>query len=86
MAYTGNTTPAEGDPEKCTASIASNINGDSDTHDTTSNEHDTSGRPDDAQEVITLQQVDPAMTRKMHLVNNVRIQAKSSCWRCLLIA
>lgn len=85
MAYSGNATPAEADVEKSAASIVSNNNDDSNIHDTNSNEHDTSAHPDDAQEVITLQRVDPVMNKKMHLVNNVRSQTKHSCWRFLPI-
>ena len=69
-------TPTNIDAEKCAASIRS-INNNNDTN---SNDGG-SGKPYDtgieaAREVLSLQEMDPATTKKMHLVNNVSKRIK----------
>ena len=64
MAYTENRSTLEVDPEKSALSTISN-----------KNEQDRSDNPDDsAEEILVLQDLDPAMDKKMHLVNNVSIR------------
>lgn len=62
MAYTGDRSAGmEVDAEKSMSSMVSN-----------KNEPNGSDGPDDsAEEILALQDLDPAMHKKMHLVNNV---------------
>lgn len=63
MAYTEGRSTREVDPEKSASSMTSN-----------KNEQNGSDGPDDlSQEILALQDMDPSMDKKMHLVNNVSI-------------
>lgn len=68
--------PTNIDAEKCAASIRSvNNNNDTNSNDDGSGKHYDTGI-EAAREVLSLQEMDPTMTKKMHLVNNVSQRIK----------